>query len=469
MEKTYDLAVIGAGPAGYEAAIRAAQLGLSVAVAESRQAGGTCLNRGCIPTKAILHSAGLYSEAKRFAEFGLAAEGLSFDYGAVARRKDKVVEQLRVGVEQLLKANGIAVFAGKGTVRGAGSVLVEGPDGAAELKAGKILIATGCVPSVPPIPGSDLPGVFTSDGLLASETAYRRLVVIGGGVIGAEFATAFTDFGCEVIVLEALPRLLSNMDRELSQNLAMILRKRGVSVHTGALVERISGSAPLVCAYTEKGEAKTVEADGILIATGRRPDTAGLFAPGVEVQTAKGFLLTDGNHETSLPGVFAVGDVTGGIQLAHAASAQGIEAAEYLAKGKPPLRPRSVPSCVYTSPEIACAGLTADEAKAEGTEVTVGKALTASLGKTVIEGGERGFVKLVFDARSGALLGAQLMCERATDLIAGLVQAIDRGMTAEELAAVIRPHPTFSEAVTEAAEDALGGAIHAMPRRKPNA
>lgn len=468
MEKTYDLAVIGAGPAGYEAAIRAAQLGLSVAVVESRQAGGTCLNRGCIPTKAILHSAGLYREAKRFSEFGLAAEGLSFDYGAVARRKDKVVEQLRAGVEQLLKANGIAVFAGRGTVQGSGSVLVEGPDGTAELKTEKILIATGCVPSVPPIPGSDLPGVFTSDGLLASETAYRRLVVIGGGVIGVEFATAFADFGCEVTVLEALPRLLSNMDRELSQNLAMILKKRGVSVHTGALVERIAEGSPLVCAYTEKGEAKTVEADGILIATGRRPDTAGVFAPGVEVRTAKGFLVTDGNHETSLSCVFAVGDVTGGIQLAHAASAQGIEAAEYLAKGKPPLRPRTIPSCVYTSPEIACAGLTADEAKAEGIEVTVGKALTASLGKTVIEGGERGFVKLVFDAQSVAILGAQLMCERATDLIAGLVQAIDRGMTAEQLAAVVRPHPTFSEAVTEAAEDALGGAIHAMPRRKPN-
>ena len=467
MEKTYDLAVIGAGPAGYEAAIRAAQLGLSVAAVESRQAGGTCLNRGCIPTKAILHSAGLYREAKRFAEFGLAAEGLSFDYGAVARRKDRVVEQLRTGVEQLLAANGVSVFFGKGTVQGAGSVLVEGADGAAELKAGKILIAAGCVPAVPPIPGSGLPGVFTSDGLLASDTLCRRLIVIGGGVIGAEFATAFADLGCEVTVLEALPRLLPNLDREISQNLSMLLKKRGVAVHTGASVERISGGAPLLCAYTEKGEAKTAEADGVLIATGRRPDTAGLFAPGVEVQTARGFLVTDGNHETSLPGVFAAGDVTGGVQLAHAASAQGIKAVEYMA-GKAPLRPRTVPSCVYTSPEIACAGLTADEAKAEGIEVTVGKALTASLGKTVIEGGERGFVKLVFDARSGVLLGAQLMCGRATDLIAGLTQAIDRGMTAEELASVIRPHPTFSEAVTEAAEDALGGAIHAMPRRRPN-
>lgn len=465
MEKTYDLAVIGAGPAGYEAAIRAAQLGLAAAVIENRQVGGTCLNRGCIPTKAILHSAGLYREAKRFSEFGLAAEGLSFDYGAIARRKDRVVEQLRTGVEQLLKANGVSVLSGRGTVRSAGCVLVEGTDGTAELRVGRILIATGCVPAVPPIPGSSLPGVFTSDGLLASDTLYRRLVVIGGGVIGAEFATAFADLGCEVTVLEALPRLLPNMDRELSQNLAMLLKKRGVSVHTGAAVERISEGPPLLCAFTEKGGAETVEADGILLSTGRRPDTAGLFAPGVEPQTARGFLLTDGNHETSLPGVFAAGDVTGGVQLAHAAGAQGIEAVEYMA-GKAPLRPRTVPACVYTSPEIACAGLTADEARAEGIEATVGKALTASLGKAVIEGGERGFVKLVFEAQSGVLLGAQLMCERATDLIAGLAQAIDRGMTAKELAAVIRPHPTISEAVTEAAQDALGGAIHAVPRRR---
>lgn len=463
MKQNYDLTVIGAGPAGYEAAIRACQLGFSVAVIENREVGGTCLNRGCIPTKAILHSSSLYREAGRFEEIGLSMHGLSYDYGAILRRRDRIVSDLRGGVEKLLAANGIDLFRGTGTVQGAGSVTVSGESGTEEIRADRILIATGCVPSVPPIPGADLPGVVTSDELLSAGAPFRRLVVIGGGVIGTEFATAFSDLGCAVTVIEALPRILSNLDREISQNLSMILRKRGVTIHTGASVERISAGAPLSCVFTEKGASRTVDADGILIATGRRPDTAGLFAPGIGIRTERGFIVTDENHETGLPGVFAVGDVTGGAQLAHAASAQGIEAVEYMAGGTP-VKPRAVPSCVYTSPEIASAGLTADEAKEKGIEVTVGKALTASLGKTMIEGSERGFVKLVFDRQSGVLLGAQLMCGRATDLIAGLVQAIDRGMTARELVSVIRPHPTFSEAVTEAAEDALGGAIHTVPR-----
>ncbi|MVB11239.1 Dihydrolipoyl dehydrogenase [Caprobacter fermentans] len=464
MEKKYDLAVIGGGPAGYEAAIRAARLGFSVALIEARNMGGTCLNRGCIPTKAILHSSGLYREAKEFGEIGLAADGLSFDFGAILRRKNQVVAELRAGIEKLLKANGVGCFEGRGFLESAERITVTGSSGTQELRADRILLATGCAPSVPPIPGAELPGVVTSDGLLELDALPRRLVIIGGGVIGAEFATAFSDLGCEVTIVEAMPRILPTMDREISQSLSMILKKRGVRVHSSAKVEQIAGDSPLVCRFTEKETENRAEADLVLIAVGRKPATNDLFTEGLGIKTEKGFILTDGHHETSLPGVFAVGDVTGGIQLAHAASAQGIEAVEYMAQGTEPARPRAIPSCVYTSPEIACAGLCADEAKQEGIEVTVGKALTASLGKSVIERNERGFVKLVFEKQSGALIGAQLVCERATDLIAGLVQAIDRRATARELAGVIRPHPTFSEAVTEAAEDALGGAIHAMPR-----
>jgi dihydrolipoamide dehydrogenase len=466
MEKTYDLAVVGGGPAGYEAAIRASQLGFSAALIENREVGGTCLNRGCIPTKAILHSAGLYRAAKQFREIGLSADGLSFGFGTVMRRKNEVVTELRGGIEKLLHANAIDRYCGRGTLQRAGVVAVAGESGAQEIHAARILLATGCVPAVPPIPGADLPGVVTSDGLLELEAFPRRLVIIGGGVIGMEFATAFSDFGCEVTVIEAMPRILPGMDREISQNLSMILKKRGVKIHTSSRVIKITEGEPLSCTFTEKDAEKTAEADCVLISVGRRPDTAGLFAEGLEIRTEKGFLLTDGHHETSLPCVFAVGDVTGGIQLAHAASAQGIEAVEYMAKGTEPVRPRTVPSCVYTSPEIACAGLTADQAKEKGLEVTVGKALTASLGKSLIEREERGFAKLVFEKQSGALLGAQLMCGHATDLIAGLTQAIDHRLTTRELVSVIRPHPTFSEAVTEAAADALGGAIHTMPRIK---
>ncbi|QAT49161.1 dihydrolipoyl dehydrogenase [Caproiciproducens sp. NJN-50] len=466
MEKAYDLAVIGGGPAGYEAAIRASQLGLSTALIENREVGGTCLNRGCIPTKSILHSSGLYREAKRFGEIGLSADGLSFDFSAVMQRKNAVVAELRGGIEQLLHANAVDLYRGKGTLQKAGVIAVTDESGSQEIHTARILLAVGCVPAVPPIPGADLPGVVTSDGLLELNAFPRRLVIVGGGVIGAEFATAFSDLGCEVTVIEAMQRILPTMDREISQSLSMILKKRGVQIHTSSLVEKITEGAPLSCTFTEKGTERSVEADCILISVGRKPNITGLFAEGLDIKMEKGFLATNGHHETSLPGVFAVGDVAGGIQLAHAASAQGIEAVEFMAQGEEPVRSRAVPACVYTSPEIACAGLTADEAKQQGLEVTVGKALTAALGKSLIEREERGFVKLVFEKQSGMLLGAQLMCGRATDLIAGLTQAIDQRLTARELVSVIRPHPTFSEAVTEAAEDALGGAIHAVPRAK---
>lgn len=464
MNQSFDLAIIGAGPAGYEAAIRASQLGFSSALIENREAGGTCLNRGCIPTKTILHTSERFREIKSSEEIGLSVQGLTFDYRALMRRKEQVVSELRGGIELLLQANKVSLFRGNGTLRDAKHILISGEAGTEEIRAERILLAAGCVPSIPPIPGADLPGVTTSDGILRMETLPARLVIIGGGVIGAEFATAFSDLGCDVTVIEAMPRILSTLDREISQNLSMILKKRGVKIHTSAKVEKIAKASPLICSFVEKGTEKSAETDCVLIAVGRKPNSAGLFPPELPVQTSKGFLVTDRHHETSLPGVFAAGDITGGIQLAHAASAQGIEAVEYMAKGTEPARPRTIPSCVYTSPEIAYAGLTSDEAKAQEIEVTVGKALTASLGKSLIEQGERGFAKLVFEKESGALLGAQIMCPRATDLIAGLTQAIDHRMTAEELASVIRPHPTFSESVTEAAEDALGGAIHAMPR-----
>ncbi len=467
MEKSYDLAVIGAGPAGYEAAIRAAQLHLSVALVEDRELGGTCLNRGCIPTKTILHTAELYQEAKRFDEIGLHADGVSFDYGALTHRKDEVVTRLRSGIEQLVKANKIDLLSGTGQIVNAHTVRVTPPDAQpVELTAEHILIAAGSVPSRPPIPGSDLPEVVTSDELLGPDAKfYPRLVIIGGGVIGAEFAAAMNNLGSDVTIIEAMGRILPNMDRELSQSLAMLLKKRGVKIHTSASVERIEPGAPLSCVFTEKGESHAAEADGILIATGRRPNTAGLFAEGCTVDMERGAILTDEHFETSLKGVFAVGDARKGIQLAHAASAQGIAAVEYLAGHTPTVHLEAIPSCVYTSPEIASVGLTADEAKEQGIEVKTGKSLTGPNGRSLIAGQERGFAKLVFCAEDDVLIGAQLMCARATDLISELTQAVVHRLTAQEIASLVRPHPTFSELVTEAAEDALGGAIHAAPKR----
>lgn len=376
MEPSLDLAIIGGGPAGYQAAIRAAQLGLSAALIENRELGGTCLNRGCIPTKAILHASELYREAQDFGESGLSATGLSFDYGAVTRRKNQVVSRLRQGTEQLIRANRIRLIRGAGQIADAHTVRVTSGGETSQIRAEHLLVATGSVPAKPPIPGSNLKDVATSDEML-SEAApfYRRLLIIGGGVIGSEFAAAFSSFGCEVTIVEAKSRILPSMGRELSLSLAMILRKRGVKIHTSATVERVEAANPLRCTFAEKGVSQSVEADGILIATGRRPNTGELFLPGCTARMENGYLTVDGHFETSLPGVYAVGDAIRGTPLAHAASAEGIAAVETIAGTKPTVHLEAIPACVYTSPEIASVGLTADEAKARGIAVKIGKAL----------------------------------------------------------------------------------------------
>ena len=462
------LVVIGAGPGGYVAAIRAAQLGLSVALIENSEVGGTCLNRGCIPTKTLLHAAQLFAQAKEFSAIGLSVEGLSYDTKKMYARKDEVVAQLRSGIEQLLKANKIELLHGTATITKPHLVTLAGKDSNREITAENIIIATGSVPARPPIEGLGLENVVTSDELLShSEGVYKRLVIIGGGVIGVEFASVFGALGCEVTIIEAMDRILPTMDRELSQNLAMLLKKRGTAVHTGARVEKITKTGDtLTCTFTQKEEQHSIDADGILVAIGRRSNTQGLFGDGFIVEMNKGAIVVDKSFKTSAEGVYAIGDVLAGVQLAHVASAQGIAAAEHIAGHTANIRQDIIPACIYTSPEIASVGITADEAKAQGIAVKTGKALMTANGKTLIESADRGFVKLVFGAENGVLLGAQLMCERATDIINELTTAVVEGLTARQLAAVIRPHPTFAEAVTEAVDDALDGAIHSTPKRR---
>lgn len=465
--KEYPLIIIGAGPGGYEAAIRAAQLGLKPALIEARQVGGTCLNRGCIPTKALLHAAQLYREAKHFDSIGLHIEGCSFDISKVHQRKNEVLNQLRSGIEQLIKANKIDLYRGTGTITGPHSVQVVSEEGQEELSAENILIAAGSKPARPPIPGLDLPNVVTSDELLFLEDRiYQNLVIIGGGVIGVEFASVYSAFGCNVTIVEAMDRILPTMDREISQNLAMILKKRGVKIHTCAMVEKLEQSEQgLTCFFTEKGKAQTAEADGVLVSIGRRPNTEGLFQEGFSVEMQKGRIITDSNFQTSVPSIRAIGDVTSLIQLAHVASAQGICAVERIAGKEPSICLDAVPGCVYTDPEIASVGITEEEAKTQGIPLRKGKFIMSGNGKTLIEQGERGFIKLLFHGETDVLLGAQLMCARATDLISELSTAIVNRLTAGQLASVIRPHPTFTEAVTEAVEDAHGRAIHLSPKK----
>lgn len=459
---SWDLIVIGGGPGGYTAAIRAAQLGLRTALVERDAVGGTCLNRGCIPTKALIHAAERYEEMQECAAFGLGAEGVSFDYPAMCARRDQVVGQLREGVERLLKGNKVERITGTARILGPGRVQV----GEEVLEGTNILVAVGARPALPPVPGLDLPGVLTSDDLLTGAAFYRRLAIIGGGVIGMEFAGLYQALGAEVTVLEALDRILPTLDRELSQNLSMLMKKKGVRLCAGARVERVErGPDGLVCTYTVKDRTETVTADAVLVATGRRANTDGLCAPEVDLGLERGAIPVDDRFQTCVPGIYAIGDaVKGSIQLAHAAAAQGINAVSILAGKEPPMDLSVVPSCVYVRPEMASVGRTEAQCKEAGIPVKTAKYLTGSNGRSLIAGAGRGFIKVVYDGESGVILGAQLLCERATDLVGEFASAVSRGETLEDMARVIRAHPTFAEAVGEAAEAGLGLSIHQLNR-----
>lgn len=455
MADKYDLVVIGAGPGGYEAAAEAARLGLKTALIENRQLGGTCLNRGCIPTKTILHTAELYHQVEEAAPMGLTAENLRCDMRQVQARKEQVLGQLRCGISALMKANKITVIQGTGTLLDTGLVRVQ-PEGTL-LEADHILIATGSVPAVPPIPGADLPGVVTSDQLLDQDTLSDRLVIIGGGVIGMEFASIYSALGRQVTVIEALDRILANMDKEISQNLKMIMKKRGADIHAGAAVQEITRGEDggLICRYIEKDQPAQAAADTVLIATGRRACTEGLIAPDAS-EAVKAMAMDRGRitvsriFETSVPGIYAIGDVTGGIQLAHMATAQGRNAAAIIAGKTPSISLDTVPGCVYTDPEIGCVGITADEAKQQGLDVMTRKYVMGSNGKSILSNQERGFIKVVAHSQTHEILGAQMMCARATDMISQFSAAIVNHLTLEDLAKVIFPHPTFSEGIGEA-------------------
>ena len=430
----FDIAIVGGGPGGYVAAEDAAARGLSVVLFEGSLVGGTCLNRGCIPTKALLHDA-----------------TPDADFAAIHARKAAVVGQLREGIRKLLKQRKVTLVEGFATIAGPGVVTCCGET----YEARDIIVATGSVPATIPVPGIDLPGVYTSDDLLEGEgVVLSSLVIIGGGVIGVEFATMYAALGAEVTIVEAAERILPTMDRELAQRCAMHLKKRGVAVEAAARVVGIEGEpgAMRVRFIDKRGAENVAETQGVLVACGRRANTEGLFAPGAEPELVRGAIVCDADGRSSAEHLWAIGDVVAGnIQLAHVAEAQARNVVAAICGDEPPVSMGIVPACVYTSPELASVGLTEDEAKERGIEVRVGKALTGSNGKCLVEGSESGFVKLIAAADTGVLLGAQLVCPRATDLVAELALAISLGCTATQLTAVIHPHPTVSELVSSAA------------------
>lgn len=467
MGQHYDVMVIGAGPGGYVAAIRAAKLGLHVAVVEEDRAGGTCLNRGCIPAKAMIHAAETYRSAREADQFGVETGRVSFDYGKILAYKEETTDALVQGVEQLLAGNGVDRLAGKGTLLAGKKVRVTTEEKEEVYAADHIILATGSKPLLLPIPGMDLPGVLTSDGLFRLQECPESLAIIGGGVISVEFATAFAGLGTKVTILEALPRLVPNLDKEISQNLKMILKKRGVDIHTSASVQEVAEEdGRYVLRFTEKEKEQEVSARYVLCAVGRVPNTDGLFAEDALPDMERGRVLVDEKFETSIPGVYAIGDLIFGMQLAHTASAQGTVVAEHLAGKSASVDLSVVPSCVYTDPEIASVGLTEEDAKEQGIPVRVGKFIMSANGKSLISKEERGFVKILAAEESGVILGAQMMCARATDMIGELATAVANGLTAKQLLRGMRAHPTYNEGVGEALEELEGGAIHVMPRRK---
>lgn len=454
-EFQYDLVIIGAGPGGYEAAYEAADFGMKVALVEKDLVGGTCLNRGCVPTKTMMHSSDAYRIATRSANIGVSAEGVKADLNRIIDRKCEVSETLRDGIMFLLKKKKVDFVAGTAKVTGGHTVEISGNDEVSELTAANIMIATGSEPATPPIPGADLPSVLDSTGLLELRGEIMKdFVIIGGGVIGIEFATIYSDLGTNVTVVEAMDRLLPNMDKELGRSLKMNFKNRGIDTHTNAMVEKIEErNGRLVCFYKEKDKVQDVEADHILVCTGRRPVTKGVFSEELEEKLlgARGFLQVDDCYRTEIPSIYGIGDAIGGTMLAHTATAEGRNAVAIMNGKEPEINMNVVAGCIYTSPEIASVGLTQDEAKEAGIDVITKKFPTSANGKTIIEELDRGFIKLVASKEDHTLLGAQLMCGRATDIIGELAVAIANGLTIEEVANTIHPHPTFVEAVCEAA------------------
>ena len=455
----YQLIVIGAGPGGYTAALRAAALGLHTAVVECREVGGTCLNRGCIPTKTLLHASQVYRDAVDGAAMGVHAAGASFDMGEIFAYKRGVSEKLRNGIHGLLKSAKVDLIEGVGRIAAPGQVDVTAADGAvSRYTAERILIATGSVNVRPPIPGLDLPGVMTSDELLEGcDRLYDSLVIIGGGVIGVEFATFYRNLGCAVTLVEGMDRLLPNMDRELGQNLQQIMKKQGVEVLTNAMVQSLEQTeSGLAVHMLQKGAEKTVTGEKVLCAIGRRAYWDGVFAGGLNPETRGKSLKVDENFQTSIPGVYAIGDASSPVQLAHVAAAQGTACVERMCGVADHVDLHVIPSCIYSTPEIAVVGLTEAEAREQGIPAVAGKCTMFGNARTVIEDPGRCFMKVVARTDTHEIIGAQLMCQHASDMISQLSAAMVNHQTVEELCRVMRPHPSFEEAMTEALENLRG-------------
>ena len=462
MSKHFDIIVLGSGPGGYVAALKAAQMGASVAIVEQGHIGGTCLNVGCIPSKALLASAELIHTIHNAGSMGVKVAGeVTFDWPAIQSRKDKVLQTLRGGIKSLFSARKVTLFQGRGKLKGSGKVIIESTTGVEEITADKIIIAVGSIPARIPGWPTDPERVCTSDESLHWKTLPARLLIVGGGVIGCEFACMMREFGVQVTVVELMPRLLPELDESLGEPLQKIFTKRGIQCFTGTKVETLT-AGDTVKAVLSNGQ--TVEADRVLLSIGRRPNTADIGLESVGLTTDRGFVRVDDQMETPVKGIYCIGDANGRCLLAHAASAQGIAAVENaLGHAHPFTSP--IPSAVYTFPEIGAVGMTQAQAKKAGIPIAIGTFPLAALGKAIAVGHTEGFVKVLRHRETGELLGVHMMGHNATECIAAAGAMLHKKVTVHELAEVVFAHPTIGESVKEAAEDALGMALHIPPRK----
>ena len=460
--KHFQLIVVGTGPGGYVAAIRAAQLGLKTAVVEKEELGGTCLNWGCIPTKAWIVTAHLYEQIRRAREYGIEVGEPRINWGMLVERKNKVVKQLTGGVGTLLKGRGVEIFKGAAKLTSPNQMTVSGGGAAQELSADHVLLATGAQATMPPGMKLDGERVITSQQALDLRSQPKRIAILGGGVVGTEFACFFAAIGTQVTLIEMLPRLVPAEDDEIADALAREMKKQKIALHLDTRVEGLKDGAGGAVTLALAG-GKTIEADTVLVATGRKPyaDGLGLEALGI-ARGDRGKIVVNDRLQTSAKGVYAIGDVTDIKQLAHFASAQGKAAVEGIAGHPAQTNWRAVPAATFTNPEIASVGLTEREAKAEGRTVKVGRFPFRAHGRNIADGETTGFVKLIADAGTDQVLGAHLFGAKASELIHECSLAIAADLNAHDLAQAIHAHPTVTEAIGEAAEDAEGLAIHLM-------
>jgi dihydrolipoamide dehydrogenase len=464
MMETFDLVVIGAGPGGYPAAIRGAQLGASVAIVEKERIGGTCLNWGCIPTKTLIASALLYHRITHADGMGITAGACTFDYTAMMERKDALVSNLSGGVEQLLKANGVKIFRGAASFLSPQRIAVAGSQ-ETTFEAKNVIIASGSTSAVPGfVPTHER--IVESRKFLELGRLPASLIVLGGGVIGCEFACMVAHLGVKVTIAEMLENILVLLDADVRRELRRTMEGAlGITILTGKALDHIRADAAGV---TGEVNGQKISAEMMLLAVGRKPSTAGLALEKAGLETtASGHIEIDSCCATKVPGIYAIGDVTAGsTQMAHAATAQGVAAAENACGAGQSSAETLIPACIFTDPEIGAVGLTEQMAKTQGRAVRTGKFFFAALGRALASGENNGFVKWVSDSQTDRLLGAQAIGPHATELIAEAAVAIRSGLTAKELGKTVHCHPTLSEAWMEAAHAVHGECIHAAPRRR---